>query len=230
MGRGAYIVDEAGNQVEKKSSKGNSFYKWDEIKNTENQWIVINDNVYDVSQFMKKHPGGRRIIYESLNQDVTDAFQAFHKDMPKVSKYMKVYEIGKLSPSDKLVNPYETDKDLIQKDFRAIRELAEKMDLFKTNVLFFFLHFAHIVMFELLGWAIIAYSGYNNWFTYMLGVFCLVTAQAQAGWSQHDYGHLSVFKTSKMNHFFHRILIGFIKVYFYFIFKINDLYSKLKFI
>ncbi len=35
--------------------------------------------------------------------------------------------------------------------------------------------------------------------------------KAQAGWLQHDFGHLSVFKTSKMNHIFHRIVIGTIK-------------------
>jgi len=35
--------------------------------------------------------------------------------------------------------------------------------------------------------------------------------KAQTGWSQHDYGHLSVFRSSKMNRFFHLIFIGVIK-------------------
>lgn len=213
MGKGANNAEESGSRLEKKhnSKRGDGFYTWKEIQNTENQWVVIKDHVYDISEFWRKHPGGRKILMESCNQDVTDAFTAFHKDMNKVSKYMKTIEIGKVSPTDQYHNPYETDKDEINKDFREIRALAEKMDLFKTNALFFILHFVHIILFDLLGWAIMAYSGYNNWYTYLIATLCLVTAQNQAGWSQHDYGHLSVFQTSKANHFMHKIVIGFIK-------------------
>ena len=32
--------------------------------------------------------------------------------------------------------------------------------------------------------------------------------QAQAGWLQHDFGHLSVFKTSFWNHFTHQIILN----------------------
>ena len=36
--------------------------------------------------------------------------------------------------------------------------------------------------------------------------------QAQAGWTQHDVGHLSVFSTSKLNHAIHYFLMSFTKV------------------
>lgn len=36
--------------------------------------------------------------------------------------------------------------------------------------------------------------------------------QAQVGWLQHDFGHLSVFHKSKWDHLLHHITIGFIKV------------------
>ena len=36
--------------------------------------------------------------------------------------------------------------------------------------------------------------------------------QAQAGWSQHDYGHLSVFPKSWQNHLAHQFVIGHLKV------------------
>ena len=41
---------------------------------------------------------------------------------------------------------------------------------------------------------------------------CYFCFQAQAGWLQHDFGHLSVFKKSKWDHFFHYLTIGAIKV------------------
>lgn len=37
-------------------------------------------------------------------------------------------------------------------------------------------------------------------------------AQAQAGWLQHDFGHLSVFSTSTWNHLLHHFVIGHLKV------------------
>lgn len=36
--------------------------------------------------------------------------------------------------------------------------------------------------------------------------------QAQAGWLQHDFGHLSVFSESKWNHWVHKFVIGHLKV------------------
>ena len=36
--------------------------------------------------------------------------------------------------------------------------------------------------------------------------------QAQAGWLQHDFGHLSVFNSRKLNHIAHHLVIGHIKV------------------
>ena len=45
-------------------------------------------------------------------------------------------------------------------------------------------------------------------------VVILVTydlTQAQGGWSQHDFGHLSVFKSVKLNHFVHWFTMCFMK-------------------
>lgn len=36
--------------------------------------------------------------------------------------------------------------------------------------------------------------------------------KAQAGWLQHDFGHLSVFKSNKLNHFMHKFIISTYKV------------------
>jgi fatty acid desaturase 1 (delta-5 desaturase) len=153
-------------------------FSWEEIK-AEKKWIVINDKVYDVSRFKKKHPGGEKLLMNHISEDATDAFMAFHKNLQKVSKYMKTIEVGKLS--DEYKNKPE-NKDEVIEDFRKIKLLAEKMGLYDTNYLFFFLHFAHIVIIDLLAWYIMSVSGYGNWLTYLISVFLLTTAQAQAGW------------------------------------------------
>lgn len=47
-------------------------YTWNEIKN--NKYIVINDMVYDINDFLDEHPGGRSILEQWVGRDATDAF------------------------------------------------------------------------------------------------------------------------------------------------------------
>ncbi len=56
MGRGAnFNLNDCSDKSEKKC-ENNTFYTWDDIKNDKN-WIVINEKVYDVTNFIKRHPG-----------------------------------------------------------------------------------------------------------------------------------------------------------------------------
>lgn len=41
-------------------------------------WISIQGKVYDVSHWVKSHPGGEAAILNLAGQDVTDAFIAYH--------------------------------------------------------------------------------------------------------------------------------------------------------
>jgi cytochrome b involved in lipid metabolism len=53
-------------------------YSWEEVqKHTEvgDCWIVIDDKVFDVSEFMVKHPGGRWIILEQAGKDASAALR-----------------------------------------------------------------------------------------------------------------------------------------------------------
>jgi fatty acid desaturase len=97
------------------------------------------------------------------------------------------------------------DKSLEQ-DFRELRKNLEQAGLFKANLWFYFAMLAHIILLELAGWAVLKYLG-TSWPSYCLAVCLLVTAQAQAGWLQHDFGHLSVFESRELNLFCHRFVI-----------------------
>ena len=77
------------------------------------------------------------------------------------------------------------------------------MNLFKSNQLFFLLHLAHIIAMESIAWFTIFYFG-NGWIP-------TVITQVQAGWLQHDYGHLSVYKKSMWNHIVQKFIISHLK-------------------
>ncbi|XP_022083920.1 cytochrome b5-like [Acanthaster planci] len=58
-------------------------------------WIVLFNHVYDVTEFLRKHPGGAEILLEHAGKDSTYAFQSKgHSD--KAYKLLEKYCIGQL--------------------------------------------------------------------------------------------------------------------------------------
>ncbi|XP_072841639.2 acyl-CoA (8-3)-desaturase isoform X1 [Pogona vitticeps] len=161
------------------------------------RWLVIDRKVYDISQFHRRHPGGSRVISHYAGQDATDPFTAFHPDKTLVRKYMKPLLIGELASDQPSFEP--SKNKLIVEDFRELRSTAEKLGLFKPNKLYFFLLLLHILILDAAGWFVLWHFGISLK-TFSIATVLLTLAQSQAGWLQHDFGHLSVFKNRKWNH------------------------------
>jgi len=87
--------------------------------------------------------------------------------------------------------------------------------LFEPRMSFYSCHLAHIVALEVAAWCLLWTYGTptwsSGWFTFALSCLLFVTAQAQAGWLQHDFGHLSVFSSTGTNHKVHTVIMGFLK-------------------
>jgi len=43
-----------------------------------NAWIAINGKVYDVTQYISRHPGGRSTIMDGVGKDATQMFNRAH--------------------------------------------------------------------------------------------------------------------------------------------------------
>ncbi|NWX75471.1 FADS2 desaturase, partial [Alca torda] len=137
-----------------------------------------------------------------------DAFQAFHINPTLVQKFLKPLLIGELAPGEP---SQDRDKNAqLVEDFRRLRKTAEDMNLFRASPLFFSLYLGHIIAMEVLAWLMVSYLG-TGWITTLILACILTTSQAQAGWLQHDFGHLSVFKKSSWNHIVHKFVIGHLK-------------------
>lgn len=189
---------------------------WEEVKKhnkREDKWLVIDNNVYDITQWSKRHPGGSKVISHYAGQDATEAFTAFHPDKKFVGKFLKSIQIGKVNHDDFEYSQdgLTTKKCLdIKKDFEILRQNAEKRGYFKPSITFFTLTVLHLVVIELAALAVLYYGG-NGWLPWLASAVLMATVQAQAGWSQHDFGHLSVCKTSYWNHFIHQFVMSLTK-------------------
>ena len=59
-------------------------------------WIVINRDVYDITDFISDHPGGSSILLTVAGTDATDFFNELHR--PDIlEEYAEHYKIGCLS-------------------------------------------------------------------------------------------------------------------------------------
>ncbi|XP_002736866.1 acyl-CoA 6-desaturase-like [Saccoglossus kowalevskii] len=196
MGKGG---DKAGNADIQKT------YTWDEIRkhhSRDDQWIVIEGEVFDVSRWSRIHPGGSKVISHYAGQDASNVFGAFHKpqDLQKVRKYMKPILIGRVAPDQ--MNIADIDKD-----FKELKQRAVKMNLFKPSYFFFFMQFAMIMALQTIAYLNFIYNGVH-WYTFIVTTLLWGTAQAQGGWLQHDFGHISVFDNTNLNRWVQRIFTG----------------------
>lgn len=177
----------------------------------DDRWIAIDRYVYDVTNWARKHPGGEKIISGYAGQDASEAWYAFHPNKPYVSKFMKSIVIGRVKEDRQhLIGGQPSKETSLLEDFRKLRTVAETAGYFRPSPLFYVFQVAHILLLEGLGWWIMWNFG-TGWLSYIVAACCLTTAQIQAGWSQHDYGHLSVFASTRLNHYFQVFLLNFIK-------------------
>lgn len=63
----------------------------------ESCFTVINGNVYDLTEWVGKHPGGSEKILEICGKDGTMAFQSEHGGEKKPEKKLNEFYVGKLA-------------------------------------------------------------------------------------------------------------------------------------
>jgi len=68
--------------------------------NKKSTWIVIHDNVYDVTKFLEEHPGGEEVLLEQAGKDGTEHFEDVGHSTD-ARTMMKDYLIGELKDEDK---------------------------------------------------------------------------------------------------------------------------------
>ncbi|KAM9807496.1 acyl-CoA 6-desaturase [Neosynchiropus ocellatus] len=186
-------------------------FTWDQVQShcsRNDQWLVIDRKVYNITQWARRHPGGSRVIGHYAGQDATEAFSAFHPDQKFVQKFLKPLLVGELAASEP--GQDRNKNAAIIQDFQSLRAHAEREGLFQVQPFFFSAHLGHILLLEAVAWLLVWIWG-TSWTLTLLCSVLLAVAQSQAGWLQHDFGHLSVFKISSWNHFFQRFIIGHLK-------------------
>mmetsp|Transcript_15241 Transcript_15241/g.20122 ORF Transcript_15241/g.20122 Transcript_15241/m.20122 type:complete len:428 (+) Transcript_15241:38-1321(+) len=139
--------------------------------------ILIDGKWYDISNFSKKHPGGRVITYYA-GQNASEAYHEFHSRSKSADKYLKSI------PS----RPAEQESsDALVRDFNELRDQLEKEGFFKPSIPHVMMRLTEIVAMHALGfWMILA----QGWV--FAGLVVLGIVQGRCGWLMHEGGHYSL--------------------------------------
>eukprot|EP00300_Choanocystis_sp_HF-7_P021775 c20871_g1_i1.p2 GENE.c20871_g1_i1~~c20871_g1_i1.p2 ORF type:complete len:425 (-),score=69.43 c20871_g1_i1:13-1287(-) len=154
--------------------------------------MIIDDRVYDITEFMKRHPGGSVIKYQA-GRDGTALFETFHDRSSKARAVLKSLPSRPVEKDD-----MRRDTSPVTKDFLALRRELEAEGYFDAS-------YPHLVwrlvqlalMTGLALWLMLA----RGWV--LLGAVVLGVMQAQSGWLQHEFGHYSGTGDVRIDRHFH---------------------------
>lgn len=66
-------------------------------------WMVVNDKVYDFTDFIEFHPGGLELMLEYAGTDATNAFSEKPHTI-EAAEMLKQYLVGELAKEDRMIN------------------------------------------------------------------------------------------------------------------------------
>ena len=98
--RGPENLEEVTSTKRRKHSPTNLFTQEEVSKHdTFNDcWVIYNGFVYDITEFLGKHPGGAEFILNKGGKDITDLFhdENFHKHSSAALNLLRNYKIGRV--------------------------------------------------------------------------------------------------------------------------------------
>jgi fatty acid desaturase len=183
-------------------------------------WLLIDGQVYDVSSFQHRHPGGLELLGPWAGRDASAPFHAFHPEPAVPQKYLPSLLLVKGRRAAPLSEAVADDdcasaggsstSPTPEEDLEKVRAYASRQGWFEPSVFFYTWNLTFIVLLEAVAWYVLAYVG-AGWAQLAVATMLLATSQVQAGFLQHDFGHSSVFTTRKANKLMHCLIIGHFK-------------------
>lgn len=82
-------------------------YTWQEVakhNTADSAWVIVDRKVYDITEFLDRHPGGKEMLLLSAGRECTHLFNMYHALSDRPRKYLESYIIGELSGESEMPN------------------------------------------------------------------------------------------------------------------------------
>lgn len=150
-------------------------------------WISIQGKVYDISVWIKNHPGGDEPLLNLAGQDATDAFIAYHPGT--AWKYLDSFFTGYY------LNDFHVSE--VSKDYRRLYNEFSKLGLFEKKghgIMYSFISVA--IMFFLVVYGVL---WYDSFWIHMACAVLLGFLWIQSAYIGHDSGHYQIMASRGYN-------------------------------
>eukprot|EP01155_Anaeramoeba_flamelloides_P002877 Anaeramoba_flamelloidesa1059904_16.p1 GENE.a1059904_16~~a1059904_16.p1 ORF type:complete len:140 (-),score=23.88 a1059904_16:130-549(-) len=87
-----------------------SYTRQEVKKHKDDNWVIYKNKVYDLTPYMKHHPGGQETILPYLGKDITRTVKSVH-GWVNVEKLVKKCHIGNITLTLNIENIEKTSKD-----------------------------------------------------------------------------------------------------------------------
>jgi len=170
--------------------------------------VFIDGKLYDVTDFMKTHPGGTVIkFYAGQKNDATQAFNNFHHRSEKAKKMLANLK-SREATDVKQYNPKERQSEMLA-EFNAMTKDFQDLGYFKPNPLHVMYRIVEIFLMHFIGFYLLLKVSNQTWDLYRwLGLFVLGLATGRCGWLMHEGGHNSLTGWIKMDRIIQIFMYG----------------------
>ena len=143
-------------------------------------WISIDGKVFDVTKFLKSHPGGSTPMLALAGRDATDAFANYHPSTT-YEKYLPAFYIGEVA--DYKVTPFVAGH-------RAIRQQLLSEGLFETDPSYYIKYTIWLVSIFTAAVGCVVFG--SSMMVRMLGALFIALFWQQVAFLGHDVGHNAI--------------------------------------
>ncbi|XP_037040920.1 acyl-lipid (8-3)-desaturase-like isoform X2 [Bradysia coprophila] len=174
----------------------------------ERKEILYSGYFYDVTEFIKKHPGGRIITYYTqTGEDSTVAVQQFHsRSMKRVNIMMNTLKKRPASSSEIGLNAEQIEKGrVLTEDFTKLYLELKSEGLFEPSYTHIFLRIVDVLVMALVGYSLLWSSIHS---IKIIGMLIFGLSLGRCGWIQHECGHNSMSGNPKIDRLMHVIFMG----------------------
>ena len=154
---------------------------------SKHSWIILRDQVYDVKEWMDRHPGGDLVLFHSLYHDATVEFTRYHPS--NVEKYMvQKFFIGSLEENE--AKTLITHSNLSQ-DFLELEKDLRNKGYFKTDRDFYIREIIKGLVLMALTWCVVLFGPQTS-LSFFFASILMATCWHQLAFVGHDTGHNGV--------------------------------------
>jgi len=166
------------NYLKKSKKKAN---KTSEESKSEPHEVILYGKRVDVTNFLKKHPGGSKVLRIFRDRDATEQFEAYHSD--RAHRWLKALPKRDVKKGDYLV--YDTP---MAKDFQKMINMFKEKGFYKADLVEEIMK-VFLVFGPYIGGHYLLFNG-----SPLAAAFSMGFGLYYGGWVAHDYLHHAVFR------------------------------------